>query len=72
MMKTNLFKKWDAARIIRAILALSLGVWALVDGEYWLLAFSALFLIQAFLGTSCCCGGGSCELPDNSTKNSKE
>ena len=70
-MKTNLFKKWDAARIIRVILALSLGIWALVDGEYWLLTFSALFLIQAFFGTSCCCGGGSCELPDNSTKNSK-
>ena len=70
-MKTNLFKKWDAARIIRVILALSLGIWALVDGEYWLLTFSALFLIQAFLGTLCCCGGGSCELPNNSTKNSK-
>jgi len=70
-MKTNLFKKWNAARIIRVILALSLGIWALVDAEYWLLMFSALLLMQAFVGGSCCCSGGSCELPDNSTKNSK-
>ena len=70
-MKINLFKNWDAARIIRVILALSLGIWALVDLEYWLLTCWARGWRQAFLGTSCCCGGGSCELPDNSTKNSK-
>ncbi|HQB68767.1 MAG TPA: hypothetical protein PKY37_01445 [Paludibacteraceae bacterium] len=70
-MKSNLFEKWNAVRIIRVLLAVVLAIWAVVDKEYWMLAFSALFLIQAILGTSCCCGGGSCDLPNNSTKNSK-
>ncbi|NCC99625.1 MAG: hypothetical protein EOL95_08000 [Bacteroidia bacterium] len=69
-MKNNLLKNWNTVRIIRLILAIAIGVAAVVDKEYWLLAFSTLFLIQALLGNSCCCGGGSCELPDNSTKNS--
>ena len=47
-MKTNLFKKWDAARIIRVILALSLGIWALVDGEYWLLTFSYFLQLKKY------------------------
>lgn len=66
-MKSNLFKQWGFARIIRVVLALLFAVWAFFDGEYWLLAFAALLLMQAFLGCSSC-QNGSCELPDKDIK----
>jgi hypothetical protein len=53
-MKNVLFDNWDAARIFRTVLGAGLGVYAVVTGEYILLAFAVWLLLQGLLNISCC------------------
>lgn len=59
----SLFKNWDAARIIRLVAGLGIGIYAIVSKDYMFLLLAGLFLFQATLNISCC-GASGCSTSD--------
>lgn len=54
----NIFKEWDVIRIIRLILGVVLGGYALWLGDYLLSLLGGILILQAALNWSCCSAGG--------------
>lgn len=54
----NLWKNWDAARIVRLAAGIGFGIYAIVSKEYLFLLLAGFFLMQAVLNVSCCGAGG--------------
>jgi uncharacterized membrane protein HdeD (DUF308 family) len=50
----NLLKNWDVSRILRLVLGLGIGVYALITTEYLLLILAGWLLMQGVLNISCC------------------
>ena len=65
----NIFRNWDAMRIIRLIAGVGFGIYAIVSKEYMFFGLSVLLLLQSLLDISCC-GKGGCS--SSKTKQTKE
>jgi hypothetical protein len=57
----NLLTNWDAARIIRLVLGLGIGIFAVAKAEYIFLAFAIWIFLQGLFNLSCC--GTGCNTP---------
>ncbi|MBR8705419.1 hypothetical protein [Bacteroides pyogenes] len=53
----NVLRQWNAARIIRLVAGIGLGVYAIASKEYPFLFLAIFFLAQAILNISCCASG---------------
>lgn len=54
----QIFKDWDIIRIIRLILGVAVGGYALWLGDYLLLFLGGMLILQAALNWSCCSASG--------------
>lgn len=53
------FQNWDAARFFRLALALGLGVYGIVEKDYFMLPL-VLWLLAMVIFNFSCCGSGGC------------
>jgi uncharacterized membrane protein HdeD (DUF308 family) len=63
----NLLSNWDASRILRLVLGLGIGTYAVITAEYLLLILAGWLLLQGLLNISCC--GTACSSQDTKTGN---
>lgn len=54
----QILKDWDIIRILRLILGVAFGGYALWLGNYLLLFLSGILILQAVLNWSCCSASG--------------
>jgi uncharacterized membrane protein HdeD (DUF308 family) len=58
----KLLKPWNTARTVRFVAGLGIGIFAVLNGEYFLLLLAAWLLLQGILNISCC--GTACSPQD--------
>lgn len=54
----QIVKGWDFIRILRLMLGIAFGGYALWTGDYLLLFLSGMLIVQAVLNWSCCSASG--------------
>lgn len=63
----KLLKNWDMMRIIRLLLGLGVGGYAIAQKDYTFLLLAGFFLFQAIMNISCC-GAQGCSTTKPKTK----
>ena len=66
----NILKNWGVARIIRVIVGIGFGIYAIISGDYTFLWLTGILIFQAVFNISCC-GTGGCS-SSSSTTDTKE
>jgi hypothetical protein len=66
-LKRMVLTGWNAGRVMQAVIAVIIGIAAIVMGDVMLGLFSAFFLFQALTNTGCC-GTAGCYVPPRHTK----
>jgi len=57
----NLLKNWNAARVIRLMIAIVITIFSFVSKDYIFLWLAGLFFLQSIFNLSCCaCGTSNC------------
>ena len=60
---TNIFKTWGVVRIVRLLVGIGFGIYAIIGRDYMFLWLTAILILQAVSNFSCC-GAGGCSSPN--------
>ena len=68
----NILKNWGVARIIRVVVGIGFGIYAIISRDYTFLWLTGILIFQAIFNISCCGASGCSSSNTKDTKDTKE